>query len=97
MKCYGSQITSTVRSQIESRRELGTVRDGSPPKRAREVAAAFNALLLGETFAPLAKAMGFYGDTVVGLAARSMARSERGGMTDRLERAIESVSERSLR
>ncbi len=77
MKCCGSPTTSTVLDA---------------PGRAREVAAAFNALLFGEAFKPLAKAMGFYGDTVVGLVTQTMARRERSGLTDRLERAIEAAS-----
>ncbi len=79
MKCCGSPTTSTVPNA----------------SRAREVAAAFNALLVAEAFKPLAKAIGFYGDTVVGLVAETMARGERGGMTDRLERAIEAASQRT--
>ena len=76
MKCCGLPTTSTVPNV----------------SRLREAAAAFSALLFGEAFKPLAKAMGFYGDSVIGLAAQSMARNERGGMTDRLELAIEAAS-----
>ncbi|GAC1308920.1 MAG: hypothetical protein NVSMB21_14870 [Vulcanimicrobiaceae bacterium] len=78
MKCCESQITSIARS-------------GATP-RTRDVAASFNALLFAQAFAPLAKAMGFYGDTVVALAARRMALGERGGLTDRLEHAIEDAA-----
>ncbi len=60
--------------------------------RTRDAAATFGAMLMREAFAPIAKSLGFYGDTLVGLVAQKMARSERGGLTDRLERAIEDAS-----
>jgi hypothetical protein len=46
-------------------------------------------MLLASAFAPLAKSMGFFGDAVVAAAARSIARDERGGLADALERALE--------
>ena len=79
MKCCGSQTISTVLSPERT------------PARAREVAAAFNALLIGVAFKPLASAMGFYGELVVGSASQAIARHERGGLTDRLERAIDAA------
>ena len=79
MKCCGSQTTFTVPKLR------------SEPERAREVAADFNALLIDAAFKPLASALGFYGDLVVGTAARAIARAERGGFTDRLERTIEAT------
>ena len=78
MKCCGSQTISTVPNR-------------EPPARAREVASQFNALLIGVAFKPLASAMGFYGELVVASAAQSIAREERGGLSDRLERAIEAA------
>ena len=78
MKCFGSQTTSTVPSESNV----------APKRAARDAAASFEALLVREAFAPLAKAMGFYGDTVVAAAAQAIARSERGGLTDRLERSM---------
>ncbi|GAC1299975.1 MAG: hypothetical protein NVSMB19_05580 [Vulcanimicrobiaceae bacterium] len=83
MKCCGSPTTSTVPNL-----QPGDGSGAAVPSRAREVAAAFNALLLAEAFKPLTKTMGFYGDTVVGIVARTMARDERGGLTDRLESAL---------
>jgi len=58
------------------------------------VAAEFEALLFAQAFAPLAKAMGFYGETVVGAATRTLVRNERGGLVDHLERALESSAQR---
>lgn len=77
MKCCGSPITSTGRNDA-----------GATLRATRDVAASFEALLVREAFAPLANAMGFYGDTVVAAAAQTMARAQRGGLTDRLERAM---------
>lgn len=45
----------------------------------REAAVAFDALLLAQAFGPLGKAMGFYGDMVVDLAAQSVARTLAAG------------------
>ena len=75
MKCFGSQITSIVPNPAYGRS-------------VRDAAASFEALLVREAFAPLAKAMGFYGDTVVAAAAQAIARNERGGLTDRFERSM---------
>ena len=50
------------------------VRTAPPADAARDVAAAFEGLLLQAAFAPLAKSIGFYGDVVVGAATRSFAR-----------------------
>jgi hypothetical protein len=76
MKCCGSQTTSIVPNLQPAR------------ARGREVAADFNALLIGVAFKPLATAMGFYGELVVGTASRAIAWEERGGLTDRLERVL---------
>jgi hypothetical protein len=54
----------------------------------REVAAEFAAELTRVAFAPLAKALGFYGDVAVSATATSIARRESGGLTDELERII---------
>jgi hypothetical protein len=56
---------------------------------AREVAAQFEALLFREAFAPLSKAMGFYGDIVAGVVAQAMVRGAGAGLTAPLERVIE--------
>jgi len=56
---------------------------------ARDAAAEFAGVLVASAFAPLAKSMGFFGDAVIAAAARSVARAERGGLTDALERTIE--------
>jgi len=55
---------------------------------AREVAAQFDAMLMQAAFAPLAKALGFYGDAVVGWVARSVAEHEHGGLAASLEREL---------
>jgi len=80
MRCCGSQTTSTVRND-----------DGTTRAATREMAASFQALLVRQAFAPLVKAIGFYGDTVVAAAAQAMARAEHGGLTDRLESTIGDV------
>ncbi len=50
----------------------------------RDAVAQFEALLFKEAFAPLSKAMGFYGDAVVGAAAASMLRGSSTGLADSL-------------
>jgi hypothetical protein len=57
---------------------------------ARVVVADFQGLVLQSAFAPLAKSMGFYGDIVVGIAARAIARNTCEEFTNTLERAISS-------
>ena len=59
---------------------------GAGASAAREAAAQFEALLFAQAFGALAKPMGFYGDIVVAETARALARSERGGLVDSLER-----------
>jgi hypothetical protein len=59
---------------------------------AREVAVQFEALLFKEAFAPLAKAMGFYGAAVVAAAAQWMTRDASAGLSGPLEAAIESAA-----
>ena len=86
MKCCGSPITSTAPETASAGRE-----------RSRELAAQFAALLYAQAFAPLSKALGFYGDMVVKSASEAMTRSERGGLTDHLERALEAASESTAR
>lgn len=86
MKCFGSPTTSIVRNAPPARTSFDR------PPDSREAAAAFGALLYRETFAPIAKSLGFYGDTVVGLVTQTMARNERGGIVDGLERAIAAAS-----
>jgi hypothetical protein len=55
---------------------------------ARELAAQFESLLLRAILAPLSTSLGFYGDAVAADAARTIARGERGGLTDALARAV---------
>ncbi len=73
MKCCGSPTTSTVPDPPIARAAV-----------ARDAAASFEALLLQQAFAPLAKAIGFYGDAVVAAATRAMLRSHHDGFVDRL-------------
>jgi hypothetical protein len=61
----------------------------TPSDSGRDVAAQFEALLFKEAFAPLAKAMGFYGDSVVSAAAQSMTRSADTGLADPLAAAMD--------
>lgn len=42
---------------------------------------------MAAAFKPLAAAIGYYGDLVVGVATQAMVRGERGG-ADRFERSI---------
>ncbi len=58
---------------------------------AREAAVQFAGLLIQAAFRPLASALGFYGDVVVASVAQSMARAERGGLTDRLAQTLSDV------
>jgi hypothetical protein len=53
--------------------------DPSRPS-VREIPAAFEAMLLQAAFAPLAKAIGFYGETVVSVATESMLRERSDGV-----------------
>ncbi len=48
--------------------------------RSRALATDFEASLLRAAFAPVAKAMGFYGDVVVGEAMRVALRSSAGDL-----------------
>ena len=81
MKCCGSRTTSIAPEPA--------ARSGAT---ARELAARFEALLLQSAFAPLANAIGFYGDTVVAAATQAMLRGAGGGLTAPLVRAIEAAS-----
>ncbi len=58
------------------------------PAAAREAAAQFAGLLFESAMRPLATTLGFYGDVVVASVAQSLARGERGGLTDCLARAL---------
>ncbi len=57
-------------------------------RQGRDVAAQFAAILTKAAFRPLAGALGFYGDLVVGQVAQTLARKEHGGLTDDLFRVI---------
>ncbi|MBC5800094.1 MAG: hypothetical protein GIX03_06400 [Candidatus Eremiobacteraeota bacterium] len=85
MKCCGSPTTSTAPEPRGDR--------GRDARQRRDVAAQFAAILTKAAFTPLAGALGFYGDFVVGEVARTLARNEHGGLTDALVRAI-SANER---
>jgi hypothetical protein len=75
--------------------EIGAVTPSDGPLRGtrrsspcpRELAAGFEAMLLQAAFAPLAKAIGFYGETVVGIATQSILR-DGAGLTPAFERAL---------
>jgi hypothetical protein len=80
MKCCGSPTTSTVPdTRIEYRRTA---------QQRRDVAAQFAAILTKAAFMPLTGALGFYGDLVIGEVAQTLARKERGGLTDDLMRIM---------
>jgi hypothetical protein len=71
-------------------RRIGAAAPPALPNRptARELAVRFEALLLQRAFAPLAKAMGFYGDTIVAVASEAMLRGAGAGLTGPLENII---------
>ncbi len=77
MRCCASPTTSTAPERTST----------------REVAAQFDALLLASALKPVAAALGFYGELVVGNVTQSVARAEHGGLTDRLESAIEASAQ----
>jgi hypothetical protein len=81
MKCCGSPTTFT-----------GLDRPPRLDATARELAGRFEGLLLQSAFAPLAHAIGFYGDTVVAAATQAMLRGNGEGLAAPLARAIESAS-----
>jgi hypothetical protein len=83
MKCCGSQTTSTAPEPAGAH----------TPN--RELAAQFAALLFKEAFAPLAKAIGFYGDFVVAAAAQSTFRESGAALTGPFEHAIDSATRHS--
>jgi hypothetical protein len=66
---------------------VGTAHPDPSRSSVRELAAGFEAMLMQAAFAPLAKAIGFYGDTVVGIATRSMLRDS-SELTSTFERAF---------
>ncbi len=80
MKCCGSPTTFTAPERSAVRAD-----------RLRDVAAQFDALILKAAFAPLGAALGFYGDMVVAEATQTIAREERGGLTDGLVAALDSA------
>ena len=85
----GSPESSTSRSASQAPA-------GSDSAALRDVAAQFEALLFKEAFAPLSKAMGFYGDAVVTAAAQAMMRSAGNGLTGPLEAAMSSAARDGL-
>jgi hypothetical protein len=80
MRCCGSPTTSTVPEPARA------------PTPNRELAAQFAALLFKEAFAPLAKAMGFYGDLVVAAATQSTFRGSGAVVSAPLDHATESAT-----
>jgi hypothetical protein len=62
-----------------------------PDPPLREAATQFAALLYQQAFAPLAKPLGFFGETVVTSVCRSLVRSERDGLAGRLEHLFEAA------
>lgn len=84
MKCCGSPTISTVRN-IAAPSSPGC----KGAARAREVAAAFEGMLLREAFAPLAKPMGFYGDLVLEAGSRAIAERPHAGLAAALQSLIE--------
>jgi len=87
MVTEGSAPDVTVNPYVPPPR-LTQAPEATVPATAREAAAQFAALLTAAAFKPLARALGFYGDIVVDGVAQSLARSERGGLTDRLTQTI---------
>ncbi len=90
MKCCGSRTTSTV-PELRSG-EAAVPRSQSAASRSRDVAATFEALLMKSAFGPVSRALGFYGDLVVGEVAQTVARGEHGGLVDRLVEMIDDAS-----
>ncbi len=89
MKCYGSPTTSTVSDRSTARTRSGG--EAAEATAARDAAASFEALLLQQAFAPLAKAIGFYGDAVVAAATRAMMRAHHDGFVDMLASSRDEV------
>jgi len=86
MKCYASRTTSIVPDTDVFPRH--GVRHERRVRQSHEVAAQFAAILTKAAFTPLAGALGFYGDLVVGEVAQTLARREHGGLTDDVFRLI---------
>lgn|GEM_PF-1394770 len=61
MRCSGSPTTCTAVN----------------PARVREAAAQFEATLFAAALAPIAKALGFFGDAALGQVALTLARRDR--------------------
>jgi hypothetical protein len=59
--------------------------------RMRDAAAQFAGLLIQSALRPLASTLGFYGEAAVAGVAEAIARSERGGLTDRLAALLENA------
>jgi hypothetical protein len=71
--------------------DVGRSAESAPspdPANVRDLAARFEALVMREAFAPLSRALGFFGDSAVTSALESVARSERGGLADALTHAL---------
>ena len=83
-----ARISAPVSEARIARGRPGGARPEGATSDAREAAAQFDALLLAAALKPVASALGFYGDLVVGTVTRDVARSERGGLADLLEREI---------
>jgi hypothetical protein len=62
---------------------------GNGDTRAREVAVAFEGMLLREALAPLAKPLGFYGDLVLGACTQAVAERSHAGLATALQSLLE--------
>jgi hypothetical protein len=76
MKCCASQTTYTT-NPVEK-------------KSPRGAAVAFEALLFAQVLKPMAKTLGFYGETALDACANEIARNERGVLAEKLERLFTS-------
>lgn len=80
MKCCGSPTTSIARNVVAPRVASGDASAFSAAVRDRaQVVAGVEAIVMRAAFAPLAKAMGFYGDLVVAAALDGLTRTSARG------------------
>jgi hypothetical protein len=79
MKCYESQTTSTTEIALQAHHVRASAREG---------AVAFEAMLFAQMLKPFSQSLGFFGDAALAACANSIARHERGGFSDRIERLL---------
>ena len=92
MKCCGSPTISTVRNVAAENARTPVLRSspgGSGDTRTREVAVAFEGMLLREALAPLAKPMGPYGELVLGACMQAVAERSHAGLATALQSLLE--------